>query len=361
MSFLGSRRPELDGIRALAVSLVLVGHALSRANLSVTPALDSLLAIVGNAGLGVRIFFVLSGFLITTLLLKEKDLTGSVSLNKFYIRRAKRILPPFLIYIFVIALLKLNTIIIVDWIQIISAAFFAWNYSIFWIELGSPSGSWYLGHFWTLALEEQFYIFWPLLIFFLKPKIQFNAALMFVLLSPLVRVGSYFLFPGLRGNLGMFFHSASDGIFWGALFALTWNMYPGALRSFLFSVRIRLFVVCFVFFISPLLAAIYKGAWMLTLGFTLDSLFSIYLIYSVMTNEVLRKIFAWRPFVVFGLMSYSIYIWQQLFLAPKWAEGVQFSTGVGLILIVLISALSLKFVELPLTRRAASFQIGLKN
>jgi peptidoglycan/LPS O-acetylase OafA/YrhL len=60
-------------------------------------------------------------------------------------------------------------------------------------------------------------------------------------------------------------------------------------------------------------------------------------------------------------MSYSIYIWQQLFLAPKWAEGVQFSTGVGLILIVLISALSLKFVELPLTRRAASFQIGLKN
>ena len=94
------RIPSLDGLRALSIGLVLVFH--SAPNNSPHP----FLWILGNGDLGVSIFFVISGFLITSLLLEEHGDTGTISLKTFYLRRAFRILPPFYTFLIVILVLR---------------------------------------------------------------------------------------------------------------------------------------------------------------------------------------------------------------------------------------------------------------
>jgi peptidoglycan/LPS O-acetylase OafA/YrhL len=133
--------PALDGLRAVAVTLVVAAHA------GITAAGD----------LGVTIFFVISGFLITWLLLKERDSTGSVSLGGFYARRALRIFPAY--YVFLACSLA------IDWqagdrrsaAGTVPALFYYLNY--FNALHGHPSSS--IAHAWSLAVEEQFYLVWP--------------------------------------------------------------------------------------------------------------------------------------------------------------------------------------------------------
>jgi peptidoglycan/LPS O-acetylase OafA/YrhL len=150
-----ARIPALDGWRAVAIALVIVSHGI----LLREPA-DRLGRAAGYfaghlGGTGVALFFAISGFLITTLLLEEKDRTGRISLRGFYLRRAFRILPPAYLYLACLAALDSA-----GWLveklhrgEIASAVFLFNNY---W-----PDRSWYTSHFWSLAMEEHFYLFWP--------------------------------------------------------------------------------------------------------------------------------------------------------------------------------------------------------
>jgi peptidoglycan/LPS O-acetylase OafA/YrhL len=92
--------PSLDGLRAVSIALVLIGHICNGLDLAHNYAF----AIIANAGLGVTVFFVISGYLITSLLLKEFDSKGSISYKHFYIRRAFRILPPYYFYFLAICI-----------------------------------------------------------------------------------------------------------------------------------------------------------------------------------------------------------------------------------------------------------------
>src|SRR5207248_5891757 len=107
-------------------------------------------------------FFAISGYLICTRLLVEEETTGSISLRSFYIRRVFRILPPAYVYLAVVAGLSAAGMIAAAWTDIASAALFYSNY----IE----PRSWFTGHFWSLAMEEHFYLLWPPLLLLLGPK-----------------------------------------------------------------------------------------------------------------------------------------------------------------------------------------------
>jgi len=96
------RHPSLDGLRAISIALVLAGHAIK-----VGPHSFAFSALCLHADLGVRTFFIISGFLITTLLLSERSQSGSISLRSFYIRRALRILPAFFLFVGCVALLSI--------------------------------------------------------------------------------------------------------------------------------------------------------------------------------------------------------------------------------------------------------------
>lgn len=151
--------PSLDGFRAISILLVIFGHLII--NQLLPAPLYSILKEVSFGELGVRIFFVISGFLITYLLLKERSKNGGVNLKAFYIRRLLRIFPVFYFYLGIVAILNFSLGFQVPSLYFLSAALYIQNFS--------PWGSsWLIGHSWSLAVEEQFYLLWPAIFFVSK-------------------------------------------------------------------------------------------------------------------------------------------------------------------------------------------------
>lgn len=145
------RIPGLDALRAMAVMLVLLDHS----GLAVISGIS-----LFNGGIGVELFFVLSGFLITWMLLAESDRHGHIDFIGFYRRRAARLLPAFYGYL-LLGLVYLSARgIAIPWDAVLSSAFYVINY----YQGLTDAPSHYLSHCWSLAVEEQFYLLWPVLL-----------------------------------------------------------------------------------------------------------------------------------------------------------------------------------------------------
>lgn len=161
--------PVLDGFRGIAILIVLAGHSVI--------GLPVAKYVVGNVG--VTIFYVLSGFLITTLLLKEKIKRGGISFKHFYMRRALRILPVVILFLIVLAILNAVFHLRLTLVSFLASAFYVRN-----LPLNYGPGTWYNGHLYSLSVEEQFYFVFPVLIvFFTKQYIKIVCAI--ILLIPL--------------------------------------------------------------------------------------------------------------------------------------------------------------------------------
>jgi peptidoglycan/LPS O-acetylase OafA/YrhL len=148
--------PSLDGLRALSIFVVIIAHC----NWYLPAAIQDSLAfrvVIGNGSLGVAIFFVISGYLITGLLLREFDKTGTVSLKRFYFRRTLRIFPPFYAFLAVVGLLWAMGVAMVgvDLRSFLAAA----TYTVAYYP-GMKMGM--IFHSWSLSIEAQFYLLWPL-------------------------------------------------------------------------------------------------------------------------------------------------------------------------------------------------------
>jgi len=163
--------PEFDGLRALAATAVVLGHS---------AGVESFIKFTKAPGIAVRFFFVLSGFLITSILLGMRSRvdrnvsTRGEELKIFYIRRCLRIFPPY--YAFLLFFLVIGTPFVVEtfaW----HAAYLSNVYPAFHGKLQPP-----VAHFWTLAVEEQFYLFWPMLVM-LVPRRALKPVLVTIILS----------------------------------------------------------------------------------------------------------------------------------------------------------------------------------
>src|SRR4051794_30694979 len=152
-----TKRGDIEGLRALAVSMVLLYHAgVSR---------------VSGGFAGVDVFFVISGFLITGLIVREVESTGRLSLTVFWSRRAKRLLPATAVVLLTVALLSHVVLSPLRWARtggdVVSAAAYVINWrlaaqSLDYLAAGYAASP--VQHFWSLAVEEQFYVVWPLLV-----------------------------------------------------------------------------------------------------------------------------------------------------------------------------------------------------
>ena len=305
------RIPSLDGLRALSIFLVLALHSLQR--LGFTHNVPWFWAGIFNGGTGVFIFFVISGYLITSLLLREHEKRGSISLRGFYFRRAMRILPPVYFYVGGLLLLGWAGRLAIFKLDIVSALFFFHDYAL--------SLMWPLEHFWTLSIEEQFYFIWPLLLLYCLrrpgPEGRWKAskiAIAIILVSPLIRVLSFTVARRTFLHNNYSFHAHADTLMFGCLLALLQGT-PVFERLYRYVTRIW-WIPPAVIVISSCLSARYQNYWDLPLGLTVSGIaVSFFLLWCVRNpSSAVGRILNSRPVVHIGVLSYSIYIWQTLFL-----------------------------------------------
>ena len=221
---LPTKIPSLDGLRAAAIALVILGHGVG------TWGAPKFLAPLTHAGnLGVRVFFVISGFLITTLLLRELDATHAVSLKNFYARRSLRILPAFLIYVAAIQTLLAFGVVDSPPGDTVRALTFTMNYR--------DDKSWPLNHLWSLSVEEQFYLLWGVL-FVVTSQAHVRLAVILLSVLPL-GVRSAYLFGLLASSNPVAparqFECLVDALAMGALLSVFFNTLMSSRRVVAFA------------------------------------------------------------------------------------------------------------------------------
>jgi peptidoglycan/LPS O-acetylase OafA/YrhL len=307
------RLPSLDGLRAVSICMVVIGHC-SGTVTALNHSASVVLAFLGLGRLGVSIFFVISGFLITTLLVREQHTMHSINLKDFYIRRAFRIFPGFYAYWLVALGLTLLGYTHLSHSDLISAAVYIWNY------VPRHVCNWCLGHTWSLSVEEQFYLLWPLILKFFGPKRGKWTALAVVLVAPLIRVASYFFLPSTRPRIPIMLHTRADSLMIGAFLALVClnEDHLNILKRMARSWAIPLAALCFVA-IDTALTLHFKGAYVISVEYSLQNLAIALLIAHVVFYDktITGRILNNRVVVHVGVISYSLYLWQQLFLTTS--------------------------------------------
>lgn len=197
--------PGLNGIRAIAAFAVVLSHINNRLDYYKLPKAE----LLDLANFGVTMFFTLSGFLITYLLLKEIEKTGTIDIKKFYMRRVLRIWPLYYFYLFIVVFL--NGIENLQW-PILFYIFILPNFKnsftgVVATVVGSKNLVLMIGHYWSLGVEEQFYAFWPWIV--RKTKILFRFLVIFPVFYLLLKIGlKAFNAPY---NLLTFFHYTRFG------------------------------------------------------------------------------------------------------------------------------------------------------
>jgi peptidoglycan/LPS O-acetylase OafA/YrhL len=295
-----NRIPSLDGLRAISIVFVLIGHAAG----TKYAYSSSFFRYTGDiANLGVRVFFAISGYLITSLLLKEKLRTGAVSLKTFYVRRVLRIFPAFYFFLAVAAILVWLKILPIPKHDFLYAATFTANFR---------GLNWNLAHFWSLAVEEQFYLVWPATFALCGSKRAMKIAVAMLTVWPLLRgILALMHIPNPGPSI------SADGVMAGCLLAL--------LRPRLHENRCYLrFLESRWFAAIPLamllLNVVYDhahGVFYHGFGY-LVTICIIIVIDGCITirNKVIRGL-NWKPVAFLGTLSYSIYLWQQIFMNQK--------------------------------------------
>jgi peptidoglycan/LPS O-acetylase OafA/YrhL len=280
----------IDGFRGLAVLCVVSAHCLAyRFQLPGAVGLQITKLAVPFAEMGVQLFFVISGYIITTLLVREEDKTGRISVPAFYIRRFFRILPPLFGYFAALLVLRWAGMIEFDPSTIRNSALFTCN-------TGFTTCPWWITHTWSLAVEEQFYLAWPLLLVVLPParRIAFLLGLLAVL------IGGFLVARHHWHNNWISFSCIASG----ALYSLSPRLRE-AIRArasyFAWLVAGLLFGIGPILFFKPLLM--------------LTPFLILFILFSARELAMVSRVLTSAPLQAVGLCSYSLYLWQQAFLA----------------------------------------------
>jgi peptidoglycan/LPS O-acetylase OafA/YrhL len=328
------RIATLDGVRAVSICFVLFAHALG------TGVLPMFAAAHAFADIGVRSFFVLSGFLITTLLLRERARHGQISLRGFYLRRALRIFPAFYAYLAVVLVLRAAGYVSASDSDLAFAGTYTMNFH--------AERAWYVGHLWSLAVEEQFYLAWPLTLVMLGTQRALGVAVAAIAVAPLVRVGLWYFRPDLRDLTDQAFPCVFDALATGCVLAIARD----GLEA---SERYRRLLDSRWFWAIPIgcaaLTLVTRPWFGLGIAMTLANVgiaLTVHRCVSRPTSAV--SAFLEHPILVrIGVLSYSLYLWQQLFLNRHSNAWIN-TFPVNLAFAFLVAALSYRLIERPFLR-----------
>lgn len=308
------RYPSLNGLRALSILLVVSSHLGIKENwlakIEEYRWLRPFTKLIQEGNLGVNVFFVISGFLITSLMLNEEDNTKIVSLRKFYIRRTLRIFPAYYFLLLVYFVLQL--------FNVINLSDISWITAITYTKYFNLSSDWITSHGWSLSVEEHFYLFWPL-IFVYGYQYREKAVVALILLVPIVRIALHFYPIDWIDQFTIF--TRIDAIATGCLFALYKDKIVEKIQTHwkkVFYLSI-ITIVCL-----PSLNSIFRGTIFafifIPLGTTYGTIANfdvgLLMMYSIFGPQKLWFKFLNLKIINFiGLLSYSIYLWQQIFIS----------------------------------------------
>jgi peptidoglycan/LPS O-acetylase OafA/YrhL len=308
-----TRIPSLDGWRALSIAIVVLSH------FEFATGFPSDLVVTWGrwfqGNLGVRIFFVISGFLITYLLLVEVGRTGRPSLKQFYARRVLRIFPVYYLLVTVLVGLTVAGLYADTWSTWLATLTFTRNIA--------GRGNSVTVHLWSLAVEEQFYLLWPVTLVTLalwrRHRLAMGVLLVPVVLAPIFRSGTIQMYAGA----GLV--SRLLGPFSAALYAD--SLAIGCLGAFLYTRQdSRVLQVASRPYVAAVsVAVLFALAWIqwppaYSLWTALAPSLQALLIMAAILGTIQRRagigyrLLNARPVVWLGTLSYSVYIWQQLFL-----------------------------------------------
>jgi len=343
-----ARIPSVDGLRAVSISMVLLSHGLGSLPGDWPQRWPRLLGFFANGNRGVSVFFVISGFLITSLLLRERAKTGSIGLRNFYVRRFFRIVPPFYAFLGCLLLLGAAGFLVLPPASFFSAMLFVRNY-LGW-------GDWWTGHSWSLSIEEQFYVLWPAALVLLRPERARRVALAIVVAAPAIRLVSHAFLHHLGPPEEFMFHVRVDGLMLGCLLAL----YEGAPLLDRIIARSGLLAMAGVVFLAlgaPYLAQRFGGWYTFPFGYSIEyGVIAVVLLYVVNNPHAgIGAILNHRWVAHIGVISYSLYLWQQLFLTRlnhTWTGWFPLS----LLCCFVAAELSWRLVERPALRMRARFE-----
>ncbi len=349
--------PGLEGLRAFAVLAVILFH------------LD-IPGLFSSGFLGVDIFFTVSGFLITGQLIRQYQTTGTIEIGIFYLKRARRLLPAVLVLLIVCVLITEWWITDAAWrtrSDLLPALFYFSNWwQIFseqsYFEMaGRPA---LLQHLWSLAIEEQFYIVWPLLLLVVLRRFG-QRALFFIAAALALLSSGWMIYLSVRHGypqaqdpsriyLGTDTHAM--GLFMGAALAAIWNPLSSQSSATKLPATISDFLglICFsallwaMLFVTEYDVALYQG------GFFWIALLSIGLLFAAAHKDgVLRKWLSVQPLTWMGQRSYGLYLWHWpvfALLRPEFElpDNPWVQAAIRLSLTVILTELSYRLIENPI-------------
>ena len=333
---------SIDGLRGIAISLVLLFH--------IWPEYFSF------GYVGVDIFFVLSGYLITQIIYTKLE-TNSFSLKEFYRNRIRRIFPALIVVLSITMLIGYLFLFPIELEQlgkhVKSSAFFYENFRLigevgYWDESAALKP---LLHFWSLAIEEQFYIFWPLILILLF-KLRIN-----IIVSLIVLFIMLFLIP-LVFEVDKFYHT----------FSRAWELALGGLVFIIsykykkiFEVLNKYKVLIYIAFIISISFS-YNNISFSTYKTLLVVMFSALLVLSL-SSEKSKTIFSNNILVFIGLISFPLYLWHYVFISYSHIFGLKLDIIIGLSLIfisILFSYLTYRYIEIySRAKNSYRFALGL--
>lgn len=347
--------PSLNGLRAISILLVIFHHLeLRYATLSthLPIQLKYFYNLLADGHLGVNVFFIISGFLITSLLLTEENSTQKISLKNFYIRRTLRIFPAY--YFFLLVLFGLQVVHVIH----ISAP--SWITAITYTKYFNWKLDWYTAHAWSLSIEEHFYLFFPLL-FTLGNKLRKSVSFILVLFVPAINLyNHYYPITGLN-DLTIF--KRIDALAIGCLIAFYKDLLIIRLQQHF---RLLFYISMFGIIIIEFLPNI-STKWNLHLDFIImlagsrHGTIANICIGTILLYSVYGKYGLWYRFLntqllnYIGMLSYSIYLWQQLFISEATHWVTTFPQN--LLCIILCALFSFYCVEKPFLKLKDKFSI----
>jgi peptidoglycan/LPS O-acetylase OafA/YrhL len=346
----------LDGLRAIAVLAVIAYH------LNFDWAAGGLL--------GVTVFFVLSGYLITDLLIAEFVTTDRIKFKNFWIRRARRLLPAmFTMLLVVITWVTVFKPSMLDRLEedTVAAILYVSNWWYIFQDLsyfesfGPPS---LLTHFWSLAVEEQFYILWPLLIVLvLKLKVKEGSLFSIILLGAIASAAAMTMLYEPGTDPSRVYYGTDTRVFsllLGASLAVIWpsrrlsTNLPSEIRWKLDFVG--LFALAFIFYMfwgtDQYQDFLYQGG---MVAMSVASMLVVAVI--VHPSSKLNTILSFKPLRWIGVRSYGIYLWHFpviVLTSPQWGADAPslVRTSLQVILILTFASLSWTFIENPIRKGA---------